>query len=256
MVLRRAAVYSVFVTSALTLASCGYTVNKSHQDISFETPGAENATCDVYVDKLRYQVMPPQKVNIMKSENDMEIKCIAPGNRMKTLTVPAKFSYRTVWGTPAGMAWDYASESMYYYPSVIAIDFSQEATKPNPPPRHNNPDIVQPEEYDLEEYLPGEPRLNSDRYRTQDPIRRRDDVQREWEEIDEKPIGAAPAPVRDDKGNLKSVLQRVAPKAAPANVTPLPEAALEDSMAPKMPAANTTATVPAASKPIPLFPGE
>ena len=256
MIFRRTALYSVMLTSVIALGSCGYTVNKSHQDVEFLTPGAEYAACDVYVDKLRYQVMPPQKINIMKSESDMEIKCVAPGNRMKTLTVPSKFSYRTVWGTPAGMAWDYASESMYYYPSVIAIDFSQEVNKPNPAPRHNSPDVVQPENYDLEEYLPGEPRLNSDRHKRQDPIRRRDDVQREWEEIEEKPIGVMSAPVKDEKGNLKPVLQKTTPKVPEANVTPLPEAALEDAVPKQSIPSSPSASVPAASKPVPLFPGQ
>ena len=249
---------------AAGISSCSYTVEQSHQDIEFITPGAEYAACDVYVNKLRYQVHPPQKINIMKSSDDMEIRCVAPGNRIMEMTVPSRFDGRTLWGTPAGMAWDYAASAMHDYPSVIAIDFSQEVNVPNPPPRHNSPDIVQPEDYDLEEYLPGEPRLNSDRHKKAQPIRRRDDIQAEEALIEDTPIDV-PKPVYDDKGNLvapapqpaaKATLKPVQPAPAPdtaSSLTPLPESALED----EMPAATNKAPAPAAgAKPVPLFPGE
>ena len=145
---------------AAGITSCSYAVEQNHQDIEFVTPGAEYAECDVYIDKLRYQVHPPQKINMMKSSGDMEIRCVAPGNRIKEMTVPSRFDGRSLWGTPVGMMVDYTADAMHDYPSVIAIDFSQEVNKPNPPPRHNSPDIIQPEDYDLEEYLPGEPRLS------------------------------------------------------------------------------------------------
>ena len=159
--------------SALTLGACAYSVESSHQDISFVTPGAEDAVCYVNVDDVKYKVYPPQSLNIKKSDKDMFITCKAPGNRVREMEVPATMTERALWGTPVGMAWDYASQSLFYYPSVIAIDFSQEDLVPNKPPKHNNSDIKQPEEYDLEEFRPSAPRMNSDKHNVSTPLLRR-----------------------------------------------------------------------------------
>ncbi len=163
-------------SSVLILGACGYSVESSHQDISFVTPGAEDAVCYVNVNDVKYKLYPPQTLNIKKSDEDMIITCSAPGNRQRVMEVPAAMTERAVWGTPVGMAWDYASQSLFYYPSVIAIDFSQEELVPNKPPKHNNKDIKQPEEYDLEEFLPSTPRLNSDKHDVKTPLLRKDDM--------------------------------------------------------------------------------
>jgi len=157
------------------LGGCGYTVESSNQYIMFLTPGAENARCEVYVDKIKYVIYPSEERNIKKSENDMRVVCHAPGNRMVEVDIPASFTKRAIWGGPVGVAWDYASKSLYHYPSVIAVDFSLEETKSNSLPQHNSPDIRQPESYDLDEILPNEPRLNSDRYRVNSPMERYSD---------------------------------------------------------------------------------
>ena len=159
--------------SVIVLGGCAYSTESSNQDITFMTPGAMDARCYVFVDKLKYEVWPPQTVNIKKSEKDMRIECQAPGNRNVEMIVPATMSTRAIWGGPAGMAWDYASKSLFYYPSVIAIDISQEALLPNPLPAHNNPDIKQPEKYDLEEIDTAKPRLNSDKNEVQLPLLKR-----------------------------------------------------------------------------------
>lgn len=253
--LRRRVLNMMVGCSVVGLSACAYTVETSHQDITFTTPGAEYAQCDVFVDKLRYQVNPPQKLNIMKSGSDMEVHCVAPGNRVKSITVPSSFASRTVWGTPAGMAWDYASDTMFSYPSVIAVDFSQEAIVANQPPRHNSAEIAQPEDYNLEEYLPGEPRLNSDRFKKPQTLQRRDDLEKGLESVAETPINE-PKALTPDKSDLEKTVPSKAPPAirpavkntAPAikpvphksAVIPLPEEpALEDQMQGIKPQAGT-----------------
>lgn len=167
------------LSSVFVLGACGYSVESSNQDITFLSPGAENAKCIVSVDKRKYQVNPPQEVNIKKSEKDMEIICHASNNRTVEMTVPAKFEKRAIWGTPAGMAWDYASQSLHYYPDVIAVDFSQEAMLPNEAPAYNNDVIMTPEEHDLEEFSPSEPRLNSDKDEVEGVLMRKGDISEE-----------------------------------------------------------------------------
>ncbi len=156
--------------SVLLLGACAYATGGNNQDIEFVAQGAENSKCAVYVDGLRYQVFPPQTLNIKKSPKDMILKCQAPGNRMVEVQVPAQFSSRSLWGSPAGVAWDYASESLYRYPSVVAIDFSQEVLTPNDLPTHHAHDIAHPDSYDLEDVGATVPRLNSDKDKVELPL--------------------------------------------------------------------------------------
>lgn len=157
------------LSSVLILGGCAYAVESNNQEIQFVAQGAENTKCHVFVDKLRYQVYPPQTVNIKKSPKDMVVRCQAAGNRAVEMEVPAQFASRSLWGTPAGVAWDYASESLFRYPSVIAVDFSQELVRYNAAPTLN----AQVEEHDLEEVAASEARLNKDRGRASQPLRKR-----------------------------------------------------------------------------------
>lgn len=168
--------YALFlcsIVSVFALGACATAIDKTFQDITFLTPDAQDAKCYAYVDKLKYQIFPPQTVNIKKSNHEMKIVCHAPGNRMLEMYVPVKLSAKAIWGGPPGIAWDYASRSLHSFPSVIAIDFSKEALMANKKPQHNNSDIKQPEDYNLGEVSTSQPRLNSDRYKVEQPILRR-----------------------------------------------------------------------------------
>ncbi len=197
----------MFLSSTMFLGACAYTLESSNQEITFVSPNAKEAKCSVIVDKRKYQIFPPQTLNIKKSPNDMIVSCDAPGNRHVEITVPAKFETKAIWGTPAGMAWDYASQSLYYYPELIAIDFSQEPVTPNLPPVHNNDDIIQPEEHDLEEFLPSKPMLNKDKDHIHTPLLRKDDDQQEEIIIEVKEFDES---LQSSKGDLKSVIDELA----------------------------------------------
>jgi len=189
--------YFSIISAVLFLSSCGYAIEESHQDFTLLTPGAENARCYVYVDNVKFQMYPPQTINMMKSHNDMKIDCMAPGNRDKTIAVPAKMSERAIWGTPVGMAWDFASKSLYHYPAVVAVDFSKNETKPFKLPKHNSSDIMKPEDHLLEEILPAAPRMNKDRHETKEGLYRKGDEP-----------GASDGVVMD-KGSLVDVIDRL-----------------------------------------------
>ncbi|MDB2683081.1 hypothetical protein N9Z27_02380 [Alphaproteobacteria bacterium] len=163
--------------STLTLSACASLVETSIQDLTVETPGAQNATCYVYVDDLRYKAFPPQTINIANTYKDLIVDCLAPGNRRKKVTIPATISKyvlgNTVTGIIPGAVWDGMTNALYRYPDTIQIDFTDVAVQPSKLPAHNNHDIKQPEEYRLEEFLPSTPRLNSDIGKVQAPIRKR-----------------------------------------------------------------------------------
>lgn len=233
---KRLTSHALTAISLLMLGGCGYAVESSNQDITFVTPGAENAYCDVYIDKRRYQVYPPQKVNMVKSSKDMEIECSAPGNREIKLTVPSKLSARSMWGGPPGMAWDYASSSLFYYPSVIAIDFSNEKLVPNDLPDHNSIDIDQPETHQLEEIKASTPLLNSDKDKISTPLIRREDVAAMEQEdaVAENPVAAEQQAKDADKGSLMNILERLGTSGSSSDpdVVVAPEGSMKPVVAP------------------------
>lgn len=170
------------LSSVFLVGACAYTTKASHQDITFLSLDAQDAKCLVYVNKVKYQVWPPQTINIKKSSKTMKVECHAPGNRNLMIEVAPSMEKVALWGTPIGVAWDYASQSLFSYPSVIAIDFSQQTLRPFMPPKHNNKDIRQPESYDLEEFLPKEQRLNSDKDKKSSRLLRRGEGNDGWED--------------------------------------------------------------------------
>lgn len=154
---------------ATALSACAYTTEKSHQTLTVRTPGAHDALCNVYVDGLRYKFFAPETRNIPKSKEDLRIDCMAPGNRRKEVFVKPIFANSAAWnvatGVVPGMMWDYASGALFSYPEEIEVNFTGAVATSQALPPQNNPDIKQPEDYDLEEFKPSQPRLNSDRYR-------------------------------------------------------------------------------------------
>ena len=160
------------------LGSCAYALDGGTQDVTFVTPGAHNALCYAWVDDIKYKIRPPTTTNIVKSKNDMRVDCKAPGNRHREVVIASRISNSTNWnvvnGLAPGAAWDAFSGAAYQYPDRVEIDFTNLKTKPQELPAQNAPDILQPEDYMLEEFLPGDPALNSDKFKspTQAPQRR------------------------------------------------------------------------------------
>ncbi len=159
------------------LTSCSYYMDDTIQYITVETLGANNATCHAYIDNVKYKIRPPMKIALKKDKDPMILDCVAPGNRHKKLRIKPTMETSTllnvVNGAVPGMAWDYGSDAMFHYPEKIYVDFRGIKTSPMPLPDHNSPDIKQPEEYDLEEYLPAVPRMNADKHTVPQLILRR-----------------------------------------------------------------------------------
>lgn len=108
----------------------------------------------------------------------MVVDCRAPGNRHKIVylkpTVSTSTFFNAGTGVVPGLAWDYASKAMYNYPKMVSVDFTYTEVKPFALPAQNLDDVRPPEDYDLEEFSPTLPRLNSDRYATAPEVRRRE----------------------------------------------------------------------------------
>lgn len=148
------------------LSGCAYATDTAVQDITIHTPGAEDAVCMLYVDKVKYRVHPPQTTSIFNTKEDLRVDCLAPGNRRKEVIIPPTISDKAIGNIATagvGYAWDYASGALYNYPELVEVSFIGIPIGPAFVPAQNNPDIRQPEDYRLEEFKPSQPRLNSDR---------------------------------------------------------------------------------------------
>jgi len=260
-----------FLLTFVMLGACAYAVEKGYQPLTIRTPGAQNAVCDVWADNVRYRYYPPATRNVKNSKEDLIVHCLAPGNRERKVVIRPEiadsFAGNVVTGFVPGASWDYASGAMFTFPDVVEVDFSAMEPRAMPPPVHNNPDNLQPEDYILEEFGPTVPYMNSDRYRKPLPLQRRavpgseDDFYSDSGFDDDASAGSSfssqsGAP---DKGDLMSVIDSLGSDMAP---TPTSDAVLESDDGglpyPQQPAIidNTGSDITAPAEPMPLLPAE
>jgi hypothetical protein len=223
----------VFIPAVLLLGACAYALDDSIQDVRFETPGAQNAKCFVYVDGVKYTVHPPQKLNLAKTKKPLEIDCMAPGNRRKKIFIePAteNSAYYNAANLGIGVPVDYASGAMFRYPNVITVDFTTAPIVDSGLPAHDSPELRKADSYKLEEFSAGVPSLNSDGSEPKAVLLKRG--QSESSAADQDPAAfSEPTAKSKDKGDLKALLNKILP-----NLNPKPDTA--------------------DSKPTPLFPGQ
>ncbi len=166
----------LLISAALSVTSCAYFIEDSIQDVKFLTPGAHNAECDVFVDGFRFRVNPPQTINLPNGYQDLVVDCKAPGNRRKKVFIKphlAETSPLNIGTAGIGYVWDHASGALYKYPAVIEVNFTDTPITDSALPAQNNPDIRQPEDYPLEEYVPTKPTMNKDKYKEEAELLRR-----------------------------------------------------------------------------------
>lgn len=213
----------LFILSVSILGGCAYVQDKAIQSITIRTPGAEDAICYVYVDKLRYKVNPPQAITVSNTKKNLVVDCLAPGNRRNKIVIEPAIAHsvhgNVMNGVVPGAAWDALSGAMYKFPDVIVVDFTDTLVSPESLPAHNNPDIKQPEDYFLEEFSPSTPRMNKDRYNTPGQI-----VPRERAAPDRSGLAAemerSSGGETLGKGDLMQVIRNL--NAAPDSSSPAP----------------------------------
>lgn len=197
----------------LTMGGCSYFEDSAIQDVKFETPGAYDAVCYAYIEKYKYVVRPPHIINLYKSDKDMKVDCIAPGNRRQVVYIEPEIedsASHNILNGGVGLAWDYASKAMYKWPDTVVVSFVDVPIKEEELPTHNNPDIRQPETYKLEEFLPGRMRLNSDVDDGPTPLVRRGEAwYDEGQSNSETSAFNEPAVMPADKGDLQQVIENL-----------------------------------------------
>jgi predicted small secreted protein len=158
----------LFVLCAPVLASCSTITEGSTQQISFKTVGADDANCDVQlgVNDYRYNVMPPQTIWVQKARKPIFVTCVAPGNRVATVTVESEVAGTTAFNllnAGLGVAVDGESGALYKYPDEIVIDFMGVVAKNQPLPSYHNVGALDPSEQGIEYMGPDTPALTQDK---------------------------------------------------------------------------------------------
>ena len=151
-------------SSVFVLTSCASYIEGHLQQVTFETPGAADARCDIEIgaNGLRYTVYPPQTAWIDKTAKDMHITCQAPGNRIATKDVKSELAGTTLLNVANGTlgAWyDGQSGAMFKFPDAISIDFSNVVAAEVPLPAYENAGALNNVVPDHSEYYG--PRTNS-----------------------------------------------------------------------------------------------
>jgi len=162
----------------ITLGGCSHALDKSYQMVRVETPGAVGARCYLEAEGIRYPVNTPGEVSVSRTKNDLNIDCLAPGNRRKTVVVPSRVSDTAYLNAANGIGiiWDATSGAMHEFPDIIQVSFLDVPVKDQRLPLHDAQELKRSSPRFLEEFKAGEPRLNSDRFRTVAPIKRRQRV--------------------------------------------------------------------------------
>lgn len=231
---------SLSLFSVLLISACAYAVDGQIQPVEFKTPGATNANCNVYVDKRKYVVKPPQTLNLLKTHKTLIVDCLAPGNRRKVVYIdPAieRSSYGNIATGGAGYAWDGVSKALWRYPDIVEVNFSDTPVKDFEMPAQNASDIKQPEEYPIEQYSPSTPSLNSDKNAPPIEILRREGSSSGAYKSQDFTLSEPPGGARGGKGNLQSS-----------------DNAAADAMNPAGEMSEGGPTVPPVSGPMPLLP--
>ena len=132
------------LAALLILPSCSTLLDRSTQEVQFETPGAVNSMCKIDTGEVSYKVHPPETITMMKTNDKLEVRCFADGHGQKTLLVEPVLSNNTFLnvsnGFVPGFAIDEHTKAHYIYPNVIVIDFeSIPFQKAEQPPYSVNP---------------------------------------------------------------------------------------------------------------------
>ncbi len=167
---------AVFIP-VLLLSACSSVLKGATQEVTLITPGAEDARCDVENSYFRYTINTPRTFRLERTPEPYKITCMAPGNRVKTIVIPAGYEDKAFLnasnGVIPGAAVDAASGALFAYPEMIAVDFRGIRTHPSPLPDYQlmlkeNPLIA-----GMEEFRPGVAAMQRDEQTVVQPMQRR-----------------------------------------------------------------------------------
>ena len=97
------------------------------QKITLKTPGAQNAKCHLQNEEFKYVAYSDQTITITRTAKDMNVTCMAEGNREKSIVIEHEF-------------FDERARANAL-PDVITVSFVGQRSKPYDLPNYHNKDI-------------------------------------------------------------------------------------------------------------------
>ncbi len=166
----------LFVT--FTLSACSSILSESTQDVTFVTPGANDSVCYVDNGDVTYRVWPPQTIKMSKRSADLEVRCLADGNREKTVVIDPGHNSVTLAnalnGFIPGVFIDSQTGALYEYPNTVTVDFTEIASQTMPLPNYHKHLMANPDLFGMEEFRPGRSALIRDKYATVPELEKRE----------------------------------------------------------------------------------
>lgn len=158
--------FGAMASAVVMLSGCATIIEKPTQDLKIEILGTGEALCDITQPGHRYRAYAPSTIKIRKSNEPLNVRCFAPGNREKTVVLESKVTNTVLanvsTGVLPGMSWDAASGAMFKYPDTVVVDFSAMPPQPYPLPDYQAVLNANPGLIGLEEFRPGRSALISD----------------------------------------------------------------------------------------------
>lgn len=148
----------LFITlSVLSLSACASIMNTQAQKVTMRTPGAENAKCLLENQDMKYVIYTDETIEIMHSPHDLTVRCMAPGNRERTVIAEHSVSGWVVLdvltGLVPGMAYDYFSRAAFTYPDELIVSFVDIPVAQYPLPDYEAADLAHNKEHNTTEYM-------------------------------------------------------------------------------------------------------
>jgi hypothetical protein len=157
--------YLLLALLVTTTTGCARFIDGAIHDMTIQTVNADGATCFIENEDLRYKIYAPQTIKMTGTNKPLNIRCLAPGNREKTVIVEPNINKTAYWNALngfVGMLYDYDANALYEFPKLIVVDFSDMAPQPMPVPHYDR--MLKDYNYmrGYEEFRPGMPALLSD----------------------------------------------------------------------------------------------
>lgn len=166
----------VTLAAAFALSSCSTVISGQTQEMTIETPGTENARCNLENRKFRYTVHPPRTFLLQRTKEPYRLECWAPGNRFIAATIQKTLSetyYLNITNAfLPGLAVDMASEAMFEFPNRVVVDFTGIQPTPMPLPEYQQLILKHPDLHGVEQFRPTVPYMQGDENRVIGPLQK------------------------------------------------------------------------------------
>lgn len=161
-----------------SLTSCASVFGEATQEVTILTPGANDSVCQIDNGEVLYRTWPPQTLTVAKRPGDLVVRCLADGNREKTVVIDPQHVGTTLAnvfnGFAPGLFVDYQTGALFEYPNVITVDFTEIAARKMPPPAYHRHLEENPELFGMEEFRSGRAALIRDRYESDHVLKKRE----------------------------------------------------------------------------------